>query len=218
MRILLVEDDAMLGEATRAGLCDDGFAVDWVESAGAALASLRAATYSVVLLDIGLPAKSGMDVLSEMRANGDATPVIFLTARSHVQDRILGLNTGADDYIIKPFDLNEVAARLRALGRRAAGLAGQVITAQCVALDVAAKQVKLNGESVEMTAREYQILLYLMERQNRIVSRPQLEESLYAFNDELGSNAVEVYVHQLRKKLKPFEIKNVRGLGYVIKG
>lgn len=218
MRILLVEDDAMLGEATRSGLSGDGFAVDWVETASAALASLRATTYSVVLLDIGLPAKSGMDVLSEMRASGDATPVIFLTARSHVQDRILGLNTGADDYIIKPFDLNEVAARVRALGRRAAGLAGQVINAQCIALDVAAKQVKLNGEGVELTAREYQILLYLMERQNRIVSRPQLEESLYAFNDELGSNAVEVYVHQLRKKLKPFEIKNVRGLGYVIKG
>jgi DNA-binding response OmpR family regulator len=218
MRILLVEDDAMLGEATRSGLTDDGFAVDWVETASAALAALLVANYSVVLLDIGLPAKSGMDMLAQMRRDGNSTPVIFLTARSHVQDRILGLNTGADDYIIKPFDLNEVAARVRALGRRAAGLAGQVISAQCITLDVAAKQVSLKGEVVELTAREYQILLYLMERQNRIVSRPQLEESLYAWNDELGSNAVEVYVHQLRKKLKPFEIKNVRGLGYVIKG
>ncbi len=216
MRILLVEDDAMLGEATRSGLADDGFAVDWVETASAALAALAATTYSVILLDIGLPAKSGMDLLAQMRGEGNNTPVIFLTARSHVQDRILGLNTGADDYIIKPFDLNEVAARVRALGRRAGGLAGQIITSQCIALDVGAKQVKRNGEAVELTAREYQILLYLMERQNRIISRPQLEESLYAWNDELGSNAIEVYVHQLRKKLKPFEIKNVRGLGYVI--
>ena len=217
MRILLLEDDAMLGEATRNGLASDGFAVDWVESAEQAFVALRSATYGVVLLDIGLPKKSGMDVLAEMRACGNDTPVIFLTARSHVQDRILGLNNGADDYIIKPFDLNELTARVRALGRRAAGLAGQVITAQCLALDVAAKQVTLSGAQVDLTAREYQILLYLMERQNRIVSRVQLEDSLYAFNDELGSNAVEVYVHQLRKKLKPFEIKNVRGLGYVIK-
>jgi two-component system response regulator QseB len=216
MRLLLVEDDAMIGAAARDGLRQDGFAVDWVRDGGQAEAALATGVHEMVLLDLGLPRRDGLSILRTMRARGNATPVIVLTARDAVADRVAGLDAGADDYVVKPFDLEEVGARVRALGRRHAGRARSRVTVGPLALDPATREVTWHGRPVALSGREYALLAALADRPGAILSRAQLEERLYGWDEEIGSNAIEVYVHALRRKLDPGFIRNVRGLGYTL--
>lgn len=214
MRILLVEDDALLGDGIHAGLKLADYAVDWVRNGEAARTALLGHSYDACVLDLGLPKKDGLSVLKELRAGGSALPVLILTARDTAADKISGLDAGADDYLTKPFDLGELQARLRALIRRAAGSVSPTIEHAGVALDPAAKQVTRDGQAVTLAAREYALLYDLMTHKNQVRSRAQLEESLYAWGEETGSNTVEVYVHHLRKKLGGDFIRTVRGFGY----
>ena len=214
MRVLVVEDDPMIGEAVVAGLAADGYAVDWVRDGRAAELSLSTHAYSLVLLDIGLPARSGLDVLTSMRARKLDVPVLIITARDTVADRIAGLDAGADDYLVKPFDLDELSARVRALLRRAAGRAEPLIERGALILNPATHEVRLRDTPVDLSAREFALLLALAERAGSVVSRSQLEEKLYGWNEAVGSNAIEVHVHNLRRKLGESIIRNVRGLGY----
>ena len=216
MRILLVEDDSMIGEAVRTGLRQDGFAVDWVQDAESADIAVKAEPYALVLLDLGLPRKGGLDWLRELRRRGNRTPVLVLTARDAVADRVAGLDSGADDYLVKPFDLDELAARLRALLRRQAGRAEPLLKHADLTLDPATREARLKGQPVILSAREFALLAALMERPSSILSRSQLEERLYGWGEEVESNAVEVHIHNLRKKLGPELIRNVRGLGYTL--
>jgi len=216
MRLLLVEDDAMIGAAARDGLRQDGFAVDWVRDGGQAEAALATGVHEMVLLDLGLPRRDGLSILRSMRARSDETPVIILTARDAVADRVAGLDAGADDYVVKPFDLEEVEARVRALVRRRAGRARSRVKVGPLTLDPATHEVAWHGRRVELSGREYALLAALAERPGAILSRAQLEERLYGWNEEIGSNAIEVYVHGLRRKLDPGFIRNVRGLGYTL--
>ncbi|HVG04047.1 MAG TPA: response regulator [Burkholderiaceae bacterium] len=214
MRVLVVEDDPMIGEAVVAGLAADGYAVDWVRDGRAAELSLSTHAYSLLLLDIGLPARSGLDVLTSMRARKLDVPVLIITARDTVADRIAGLDAGADDYLVKPFDLDELSARVRALLRRAAGRAEPLIERGALILNPATHEVRLHDTPVDVSAREFALLLALAERAGSVVSRSQLEEKLYGWNEAVGSNAIEVHVHNLRRKLGESIIRNVRGLGY----
>ncbi|MCW7538725.1 response regulator [Aquabacterium sp. A7-Y] len=214
MRILLVEDDAMIGTAVRQGLRDAGFSVDWVRDGRAAELSLANGVYHLALLDLGLPRKDGMAVLQGLRARGDSLPVLVTTARDAVSDRIAGLNAGADDYVLKPFDLDELVARIRALLRRQAGSASPVYQAGDLVLDPVRKRVTLAGEAVLLSAREFALLEALMIRPGAVLSRQQLEEAVYGWLDEVASNAIEVHLHHLRKKLGADRIRNVRGVGY----
>jgi two-component system OmpR family response regulator/two-component system response regulator QseB len=216
MRILLVEDDALLGDAVQAGLKQAGHAVDWVYDGIAAETALAAEDYAAVVLDLGLPRKGGLDVLRGLRAKKRAMPVLILTARDTVDDRITGLDTGADDYLVKPFDLGELNARLRALLRRAGGQPAPVLAAAGITLDPATRAVSCAGQPVELSAREYALLLSLMQHAGRALSRSQLEEQLYGWGEEVGSNAVEVHIHNLRKKLGVDAIRTLRGIGYVM--
>jgi DNA-binding response OmpR family regulator len=216
MRLLLVEDDEILGDALRAGLTQDGHAVDWASDGGDALAALTATEYAAVVLDLGLPRVSGLHVLTRLRAGGRRTPVLILTARDTVPDRVRGLDCGADDYMVKPFDLDELRARLRALLRRGGGPAAAVIEHDGIALDPAAHTVALDGEPVELSPREFAILHELLRHPGNVLSRERLEESLYGWNDEVASNAVEVHIHHLRRKLGADRIRTVRGAGYAI--
>ena len=216
MRVLVVEDDPMIGEAVVAGLAADGYAVDWVRDGRSAELSMGTHRYSLVLLDIGLPLQDGIDVLKTMRARKDDVPVLIITARDTVADRITGLDAGADDYLVKPFDLDELSARVRALLRRAAGRAEPLIARGALTLNPATHEVRLNGASVDVSAREFALLLALAERAGSVVSRSQLEEKLYGWNEAVGSNAIEVHVHNLRRKLGESIIRNVRGLGYTL--
>lgn len=216
MRLLLVEDDAMIGAAARDGLRQDGFAVDWVRDGGQAEAALATGVHEMVLLDLGLPRRDGLSILRSMRARSDETPVIILTARDAVADRVAGLDAGADDYVVKPFDLEEVEARVRALIRRRAGRARSRVKVGPLTLDPATHEVAWHGRRVELSGREYALLAALAERPGAILSRAQLEERLYGWSEEIGSNAIEVYVHGLRRKLEPGFIRNVRGLGYTL--
>jgi two-component system, OmpR family, response regulator QseB len=216
LRILLVEDDLMLGEAARDGLLQDGFAVDWVTTGAAALAAARTVDYAAILLDLGLPVMNGLEVLATLRRESIPTPILIVTARDQIQDRITGLNKGADDYVIKPFDLDELAARIRAVVRRANGRASTTLHADDIEIDTAAKRVKQHGLNVELTAREYAILVYLLERLNRIVSKSQLQDAIYDWSSDVESNTIEVYVHQLRRKFGAETIKTVRGMGYIV--
>ncbi len=216
MRLLLVEDDAMIGAAARDGLRQDGFAVDWVRDGGQAEAALATGVHEMVLLDLGLPRRDGLSILRSMRARSDETPVIILTARDAVADRVAGLDAGADDYVVKPFDLEEVEARVRALVRRRAGRARSRTSVGPLTLDPATHEVTWHGHRVDLSGREYALLAALAERPGAILSRAQLEERLYGWNEEIGSNAIEVYVHGLRRKLDPGFIRNVRGLGYTL--
>ena len=216
MRVLVVEDDPMIGEAVVAGLAADGYAVDWVRDAGSAELSMGTHSYSLVLLDIGLPARDGIEVLKTMRARKDDVPVLIITARDTVADRIAGLDAGADDYLVKPFDLDELSARARALLRRAAGRAEPLIQRGALTLNPATHEVRLHGGSIEVSAREFALLLALAERPGSVVSRSQLEEKVYGWNEAVGSNAIEVHVHNLRRKLGESIIRNVRGLGYTL--
>ncbi len=214
MRILLVEDDATLGQATQAALRLEGYAVDWLRDGQHADDALRSDSFDAVVLDLGLPRKDGLDVLSALRARGDSTPVLCLTARDTLQDRVSGLDHGADDYLVKPFDLDELNARLRALMRRSAGRAVNWVECGALRMDVAGHQVQLDGRAVDLSAREFAILTTLLESAGRVVSRERLEDSLYGWDQEISSNALEVHIHHLRKKLGSDWIQTVRGAGY----
>ena len=216
MRILVVEDDPLLGDALYAGMRQHGHAVDWVRDGAAAAHALDAESYAAVVLDLGLPRLSGLDVLRRVRSRGNAVPVLILTARDAVADRIAGLDAGADDYLVKPFDMGELAARLRALARRAGGQPAAVLTACGVELDPAAHRVHYGGREVELSAKEFAVLHALMLAAGRVLTRAQIEEQLYAWGEEIESNAVEVHVHHLRRKLFPGVIHTVRGVGYLL--
>ncbi len=216
MRILLVEDDELLAEGVRAGLKLENHAVDWVRDGEQARRALLNEEYGACVLDLGLPRRDGLQVLRDIRARGSSTPVLILTARDASEDKVAGLDAGADDYLVKPFDLAELQARLRALTRRASGRASPLIRIGDVALDPAARRVTRAGAVVELSAREYALLLELSSNLGRIRSRAQLQDSLYEWGEEIESNTVEVYIHRLRRKLGAGIIRNVRGLGYVI--
>jgi two-component system OmpR family response regulator/two-component system response regulator QseB len=216
MRILLVEDDTLLGDALEAGLKQAGHAVDWVRDGISADTALAAEDYAAVVLDLGLPRKDGIEVLRGLRAKKRSLPVLILTARDTVDDRIKGLDAGADDYLVKPFDLGELNARLRALLRRAGGQPTPVLTAAGLSLDPATRRVLAEGREVELSAKEYALLHALMQHPGRALSRAQLEQHLYAWGEEIGSNAVEVYIHHLRRKLGADAIRTLRGIGYVV--
>jgi len=216
MRILLAEDDPLLGDGLRAGLKQLGFQVDWVRDGRAAERELRAQSYAAAVLDLGLPLQDGMDVLAAVRAAGVHVPVLVLTARDAVPDRIRGLDLGADDYVVKPVDLHELAARLRALVRRAHGQPQECLSAQDVVLDPAAHTVRKAGELVALSSREFDLLHALMLNPGRVLSREQLEQRVYGWGQEVESNAVEVHVHHLRRKLGSSLVQTVRGIGYML--
>lgn len=216
MRILLAEDDSLLGDGLRAGLRQLGFLVDWVRDGEAAERELRAQAYEAAVLDLGLPRKDGLNVLADIRRSGILTPVLVLTARDAVPDRIRGLDVGADDYVVKPVDLHELAARLRALVRRAHGQPQECLSAQDVVLDPASRSVRQAGEPVTLSTREFDLLQAFMLGADRVLSREQLEQQLYSWGQEVESNAIEVHIHNLRRKLGPALIHTVRGVGYML--
>lgn len=216
MRLLLVEDDAMIGDAVLDALRADHYAVDWVRDGAMADTALRTGSYDLVVLDLGLPRRDGLEVLRALRARQVTTPVLITTARDAVGDRIAGLDAGADDYVLKPFDVDELLARIRALIRRSAGSAQPVFSHKGVALNPATREASMDGKPVALSAREWAVLEPMLARPGVVFSRAQLEEKLYGWNDEISSNAVEVYIHGLRKKLGSDLIQNVRGLGYLV--
>jgi two-component system OmpR family response regulator/two-component system response regulator QseB len=216
MRLLLVEDDRMIGESLRNALRGCGYAVDWVRDGRAADGTLATERFDLVLLDLGLPQRDGMDVLQALRARGDRTPVIVLTARDSLASRVRGLDAGADDYLVKPFELDELLARMRAVLRRHSGRAEPAIEVGGVSLDPATRTVSRDGVPLALSAREYAVLEALMLRPGAILSRAQLEDRLYGWGEELESNAISVYVHQLRRKLGEGFIHTVRGVGYYV--
>lgn len=214
MRILLAEDDPLLGDGLRAGLRQQGFQVDWVRDGEAAARELRAAPYAAAVLDLGLPRRDGFDVLAEVRAAGCSVPVLVLTARDALPDRLRGLDGGADDYVVKPVDLLELGARLRALVRRAHGQPQETLAWHDVVLDPASREVTRAGTPVALSVREFDLLALLLRQAGRVLSREQLESQLYAWGQEVDSNAIEVHVHHLRRKLGAGLIETVRGVGY----
>jgi len=215
MRILLVEDDRLLGDGLKAGLTQAGYAVDWLRDGEAAVAALSTETFAAVVLDLGLPKRDGLSVLQWLRGRHDATPVLILTARDQLEDKVRGLDLGADDYVLKPFDLDEIAARLRALVRRAHGRPEPLLTLGEVELNPAARSVTCAGQAVELTPREFDLLHLLMQNAGRVLTRRALEEQLYTWNDAVDSNALEVHIHHLRRKLGNELIRTVRGVGYM---
>lgn len=216
MRILLVEDDKLLGDGVQAGLGQSGFNVDWVRDGIAAELALKTGEYAGVVLDLGLPRLSGLELLARLRRGGDKVPVLILTARDRVEDRIKGLDAGADDYLVKPFELDELAARLRALVRRSRGVAAPKLRVGEIQLDPAARCVSFRGRPVELSAREFVLLHELMLNAGRVLSREQLAQKLYSWGEEIESNAIEVHVHHLRRKLAPELLRTVRGVGYML--
>ncbi len=216
MRLLLVEDDQLLGDGICAGLKQDGYTVDWVQDGESADHALKSEHFDAVVLDINLPRLSGIDVLKQLRNRRGMVPVLLLTARDTVADKIEGLDSGADDYLIKPFDLDELNARLRALLRRSSGRATPLLTNGNIVLDPAARRVTLNEQSIELSQREFVLLQVLMDNQDRVLSRSRLEETLYGWGEGVESNTLEVHIHHLRKKLGNGLIRTVRGVGYVL--
>lgn len=214
MRVLLIEDTTGLGEAVRDQIRDDGHAVDWVQSLSFAEASVKATSYNLILLDLMLPDGNGFDFLKSLRKSGDSTPVIILTARDQVSDRIEGLNAGADDYLIKPFDLSELSARVGAVARRYRGDPNPLVKIGHLEIDLSENRIKANGQAVELTAREWALFEGFVQRPGTLLSRSQLEDRLYQFGAEIESNTIEVYISRLRKKLGRDVIITVRNMGY----
>lgn len=213
---MVVEDDALLGDAIQAGLKQAGYAVDWMRDGISADQALGTESYAAVVLDLGLPRLSGMEVLRRLRSRNKPMPVLILTARDTVSDRISGLDAGADDYLLKPFDMGELAARLRALIRRASGKTELVLQAAGVKLDPAAHRVFYRDRPIELSPKEFAVLHALMLNAGKVLSRAQLEEQLYAWGEEIESNAVEVHIHHLRRKLSSKLIETIRGVGYLV--
>ncbi len=216
MHLLLVEDDAMLGESLCRNLRREAYAVDWVRDGLTAQRALELARFDAVLLDLGLPRRDGLEILRRLRARQDDTPVMILTARDQIADRVGGLDSGADDYLVKPFDLDELLARLRVLGRRRAGRAQPSIRHLELVLDPGSRELRFRGEEVSLTRREYALLLALLEQPGRVWSREALTQRLYPAGEEAHSNAIEVHVHALRRKLSTELIRSARGVGYFV--
>ncbi|MDD5403013.1 MAG: response regulator [Sulfuricella sp.] len=216
MRLLLVEDDPLLGDGICVGLSQAGFVVDWVKDGLAAKLALETGDYALMVLDLGLPRLSGTELLKWLRGTGDNTPVLILTARDTVGDRVRGLDAGADDYLVKPFDLDELAARIRALLRRVGGRSTPLIVHGSVRVDPASRRVTQAGAVVDLSPKEFAVLLDLLENAGRALSRERLEQSIYGWGEEVESNAVEVHIHHLRKKLGAELIRTLRGVGYLI--
>jgi len=216
MRLLLVEDDPMIGASVQRGLKQEGYSVDWARDGAAAEGALADGVHELILLDLGLPRKSGLELLAALRRRGVATPVLVITARDSVADRVKGLDAGADDYLVKPFDLDELSARVRALLRRQGGRASPVLDVGPLSLDPAAHTVTLDGAPVALSKREFSLLHALMKQPGVPLSRAQIEESLYGWGEEIESNAVEVHIHALRRKIGAERIRNVRGVGYMV--
>jgi DNA-binding response OmpR family regulator len=216
MRVLLAEDDDLLGDGLKTGLKQEGYTVDWVKDGQSAENALLDNEFDLVVLDLGLPKKAGLDVLKQIRSSGKHLPVLILTARDSVQDRVTGLDSGADDYLVKPFDLEELCARLRVLQRRTGGRSAPLIVHGNISLDPAAHKVLLDGEPINLSMREFVLLQHLMENIGRVIPRARLEEKLYGWDAEVESNSLEVFIHHLRKKLGTDFIRTVRGVGYMI--
>ena len=216
MRLLLVEDDPMIGAAVHNGLRQQGHSVDWVRDGRAAELALADNLHELVLLDLGLPGKSGLELLAGLRKKGLTLPVLVITARDSVADRVKGLDAGADDYLVKPFDLDELSARIRALMRRRSGRASPLLEYGALSLNPATHELRLNGAPIKLSGREFALLQALLEQPGVPLSRAQLEERLYGWNEEVESNTVEVYIHALRRKLGAEWIRNVRGVGYMV--
>lgn len=216
MRLLLVEDDESLGDAVQTGLRHFGYLVEWLKNGETARLALKTNTFELIILDLGLPTLSGMELLQALRRDGCNTPVIILTARDAINDRINGLDSGADDYMTKPFDLNELVARIRALKRRSFGRTETIIHYQNLTLDPSSHSVKINGLPVKVHRREFALLQTLLENCGHVLSREQLMQSIYGWNDDVDSNVLEVHVHNLRKKFHTQLIRTIRGVGYMI--
>lgn len=217
MRVLLVEDDPMIGEAIQGALKDASYAADWVKNGQAALDTLACQIYDLILLDLGLPGKDGLDVLKSIRGRDNAAPLLIITARDDLDDRIRGLDAGADDYVLKPFEMAELLARMRAVLRRKGGAATPVLFNGVVSLDPATREASvIGGQAIQLTSREFALLQALMARAGAILSRADLEERMYGWGEEVESNAVEFLIHRLRKKLGAGVIKNVRGVGWMV--
>ncbi|GAB6139730.1 two-component system response regulator PrmA [Methylosoma difficile] len=218
MRLLLVEDDEILGDGLVAGLTMEGYAVDWLTNGRLADEALKVNSYDLIVLDWNLPDMDGISILKALRSRKNETPVMVLTARDTIPDRVMGLDSGADDFVIKPFELDEVCARLRALARRNEGRSAPTIEHRGIVLDPAAHQITWHGEKIELSQKEFEILSFLMSNIGKVVSRARLEETLYSWNSDIESNTVEVHIHYLRKKLDAGLIRTVRGVGYIIDG
>jgi DNA-binding response OmpR family regulator len=216
MRILLIEDDTMIGESLSHALRASGYSVDWAKDGEAGELSLQTTNYNLVLLDLSLPKRSGLEILAHLRQRKQSTPVLVLTARDSVADRVQGLDVGADDYLVKPFALEEVEARIRVLLRRSLGQAEPILQSGNMTLNLLTKEIDIGGKKQLLSAREYALMYALMEKPGTVLSRAQLEEKLYGWNEEISSNAVEVHIHGLRKKLGNAAIRNIRGMGYMV--
>lgn len=216
MRILLVEDDALLGDGVYAGLQRDDNIVDWVKNGETAILAISETQFDCIILDIGLPKMSGLDVLRHLRGSNNTVPVLILTAQADISDRVKGLDAGADDYLTKPFEFAELCARLRALTRRARGKASEKIQYKNISINTAAHTVEYNDKTVELSRKEYTLLIEMITNQGRVFSRQHLEQKLYSWGDEIESNTIEVYIHHLRKKLYTDLIKTVHGIGYIV--
>lgn len=216
MHVLLVEDDELLGDGVRMGLTQFGYVVDWVKDGQMALQIVLSETFDTVVLDLGLPKRSGLEVLKAMRAKNISTPVLILTANDGVESRVKGLDTGADDYLVKPFDLEELCARIRALHRRTSARSEPTITHGRITIDPAARAVYVDGEALILSRREFVLLQKLLENTGRVLSREQLNQAMYSWDDEIDSNALEVHIHNLRKKLGFPLVRTIRGVGYMV--
>lgn len=216
MRILLVEDDALLGDGVYAGLRRENNSVDWVKNGETALIAIAETQYDCIILDLGLPKISGLDVLKHMRKSNNVTPVMILTAQDDISDRVKGLDAGADDYLVKPFEFAELCARIRALTRRTRGKASETIQYKGITINTTAHSVEYEGQAVTLSRREFALLIELIANQGRVLSRHTLEQKLYSWGDEIESNTIEVYIHHLRKKFYTELIKTVRGIGYIV--
>lgn len=216
MRLLLIEDDEALGDAVKDGLSQFGYIVDWLTNSEVALSVLKSEQFDLILLDLGLPKLSGLNLLQAIRSFGNTTPVIILTARESIEDRIKGLDAGADDYIIKPFDLNELSARIRALNRRLHGRADTEISYRNITVNPASHTVTVDNTLISFPRREFALLLKLIENQGHVVTREQIMQSIYSWDEDVDSNALEVHIHNLRKKLNANYIRTIRGIGYMV--